>query len=80
MPELDRGTARALTEAGYMPLRDYIRMYGAVDAAEAAADTTNRPATVSARPHRSQSLIGQVANPLWAAKYGVTQPRRRARR
>lgn len=75
MPELDRGTARALTEAGYMPLRDYIRMYGDVEAAEAAA-TANRPDAIGAlKP--SRSLIDQVASPLWAARYGVTRAHRR---
>jgi hypothetical protein len=27
MPRLDRETARAMTEAGYMPLSEYIEMY-----------------------------------------------------
>jgi hypothetical protein len=27
MPRLDRTTARALTEAGYMPLSEYIEMF-----------------------------------------------------
>jgi hypothetical protein len=31
-PSLDRETARALTEAGYLPLSDYLALYG--DAAE----------------------------------------------
>jgi hypothetical protein len=28
MAELDRATARALTEAGYMPLSEYITLFG----------------------------------------------------
>lgn len=27
-PELDRETARALVDAGFMPLEDYVRMFG----------------------------------------------------
>jgi len=36
MPEIDRISARALTEAGYMPLGEYIRLFG--DEVAAAAD------------------------------------------
>jgi len=32
-PQLDKETARALVEAGYMPLADYVAIYGISDAA-----------------------------------------------
>jgi hypothetical protein len=47
-PPLDRETAMALVEAGYMPLADYVALYGEV----AAQDTSSRA---------QQSLTGQLA-------------------
>jgi hypothetical protein len=41
-PQLDKETARALVEAGYMPLADYVAIYGIGDAA--------RPKMRSANP------------------------------
>ncbi len=35
MPQMDRATARALTEAGYMPLAEYLRRFaGEVEAVQ----------------------------------------------
>jgi hypothetical protein len=33
-PQLDRETARALVDAGYMPLADYVAIYGIGDATQ----------------------------------------------
>jgi hypothetical protein len=38
MLQIDRTTARALTESGYMPLSEYIQMFGAEIAAESATE------------------------------------------
>jgi hypothetical protein len=54
MAQIDRATARALAEAGYMPLREYLAMFGDEVTTEAArklraADNDPTP-TRSARP------------------------------
>ena len=52
-PLLDRETARALVDAGYMPLADYVAIYGIGDAAQPkmrSADRRNERRRASPRP------------------------------
>jgi len=51
MAELDRTTARALVEAGYMPLAHYIEMFG--DDGENGGEHVVSPATAP-EPHDHQ--------------------------
>lgn len=58
---IDRVTARALVEAGYMPLRDYIEMFGAeVSSPSTAPDEGDLHGQEPARP----SLISQFLHLL----------------
>jgi len=41
-PQLDKETARALVEAGYMPLADYVAIYGIGDAARPRMRSANQ--------------------------------------
>ncbi|WP_152535702.1 hypothetical protein [Bradyrhizobium sp. Ai1a-2] len=53
---IDRVTARALVEAGYMPLSEYIAMFGDEIAAEAYhSSPSTAPEMREQQPHRSIS-------------------------
>lgn len=57
MADLDRTTARALVDAGYMPLSDYIARFGDV------ADHTNEaPLVPDAEPHMDLKLPAKIRN------------------
>jgi hypothetical protein len=74
MPDLDRDTARALAEAGYMPLSEYIRMFGD----ELAASKTLLQAAVPIGDHRSRpwTLPPHLASP--AQRYRPGSRKRRS--
>lgn len=50
-PSLDRETARALVEAGYMPLADYVALYGAEVAADRRLRLVDPEQTVRVTAH-----------------------------
>lgn len=49
-PKLTKEEARALVEAGYMPLKDYLEMFSKRTDAIAAPDGPTNPAHASATP------------------------------
>ena len=76
MPPIDRTTARALTEAGYMPLSVYLEMF-----ADAAVDPAmpKEPPPIGMHRTRPWSVPAHFASPIRAANYRVRIQKRRAR-
>jgi hypothetical protein len=69
MPVLDRVTARALTEAGYMSAAEYVRLFGAeAAAAPVTKSSVSRGRRSGARPARAD----------FAGRSAVTKHRHRA--
>jgi hypothetical protein len=72
MPQIDRATARALTEAGYMPLREYILTFGDEVAAETTTELAKETVTIGAHRSRPWSVPAHFARPARASKYRVS--------
>ena len=77
MPQIDRITARALTEAGYMPLSEYIEMFGDEVSAEAAI--AKEPIPVGSHRTRPWSVPAHFASPIRGANYRVRYQQKRLR-
>ena len=76
MPQMDRAVARALTEAGYMPLSEYIEMF----ADEVIGRTTPKESLpIGSHRTRPWSVPAHFASPIRAAGYRVRYQKRRAR-
>jgi hypothetical protein len=78
--QMDRQMACALTEAGYMPLAEYIAMFGDDVAAEVVArKPAKRPVTLGEHRSRPWGVPAHFASPLRAAKFRVRYQRIRTR-
>ncbi len=75
MPNMDRVMARALAEAGYMPLSEYIEQFGE----EAAARPAMPLSRVSARRSRPWNVPAHFAGPPRPFSYDVSYRKRRSR-
>ena len=71
MPQMDRATARALTEAGYMPLAEYIRAFGG------APVEIPRPVLAAVAMSRPLRVSAHFEGPVRPARYGVSYQRKR---
>jgi hypothetical protein len=74
MPQMDRAMARALTEAGYMPLGEYIRQFGG----EAATLSARPLPRFAGRRSHPSNVQGRFSTPLVAnAGYKIIYRRKR---
>jgi hypothetical protein len=76
MQHLDRETARALTDAGLMPLAEYIEMFG--EAPTAAASAAPLEHTIGNHRTRQWSVPAHFASPLRRIRYRLTFWNRRS--
>jgi hypothetical protein len=72
MPQIDRVTARALTEAGYMPLSEYTRTFGDDMVAETTTELAKETVTIGAHRSRPWSVPAHFARAARASKYRVS--------
>lgn len=72
--QMDRQTAAALTEAGYMPLAEYIAMFGD-EVTAAARKPALKPVILGEHRSRAWSVPAHFASPLRSAKFRVRYQR-----
>ena len=72
MPQIDRVTARAFTEAGYMPLSEYIRTFGDEVAAEATTELAKETVTIVAHRSRPWGVPAHFSSAARASNYYVS--------
>jgi hypothetical protein len=78
MQHLDRDTARALTDAGYMPLCEYIQRFGNQPGLEPGPDVAPERVTVGTHRARQWSVPAHFASPTRPDKYRLRHKRERS--
>ena len=68
--QLDRTSARALVDAGYMPLSEYIAMF--------ADEPTSEAAAVEGHPARQSTVPAHFASPTRPNNYRITYRNRQS--
>ncbi len=76
MAPIQRTMARALVEAGYMPLHEYIRLFADEATQPAIAE---KPFALGARRTRFWSVPAHFVSPIRQAVYRVRLQKKRAR-